>query len=377
MSEEIRVSVDQLTVTFNCQTSTPELDAKNLIDQLHLVDYLGNSEEVNAVNMYDHALGWLNPNIKVMWKTDDPKQRVALHLTATGKRHLEYSWHGNKTWLEEFNKYDKLDGRFSRIDVAIDLIDYGIDLEKLLAQIQRGTVRVLDSLGRTVRGLDNIKYYGEGNKVTGFYIGSPTSDALLRFYDKKIEQKSPSKPFYLIAREVDDWTRIEAEFTGKYANAILGDIVANVYDDDELQHKLIGYIVNHWHLVAYHNLPFWSELEELADGQGDVPRAFTSNENKLIRMIQYFLTGGPAGTLFKIKELFSDEDLDEFLELVKEYLSMPNEYGYYHPPKSIARDINLIRKQNPDLDSIDEYFERAFYQIKAEKKPNRARQDND
>lgn len=377
MSKEIRVSVDQFTVTFACQFDNPELDAENLIDQLRLTDYLGNPEEVNAVNRYDHALGWLNPNLKIMWKADDPKQRVAFLMTATGKRNLEYSWRGDRTWLEEFRKYRELDGRFSRVDVAIDLIDYNIDLEKLLNRIKRGKVKVLDSLGRTVRGLENIKYYGEGNKVTGFYIGSPTSDALLRFYDKKIEQNSISKPFYLIAKEVEDWTRIEAEFTGKYANAILEDIVDSVNNEQELQHKLIGYIVNHWHLAAYHKLLFWSDLEILAEGQGDVPRAFTSNENKLIRMIQYFLTGGPAGILFKIQELFQDDGLDEFFSLVKEYLSMPNEYGYYYPPKSIARDINLIRKQNPELDSIDEYFEQAFYQIKAEKKPNRARQDND
>lgn len=377
MTEDIRVSIDQLTVTFKCQTETPEIDAECLINDLCLKDYLGTPEEVNAVNMYDHALGWFNPNLKIMWKAEDPKQRVAFLMTATGKRQLEYSWHGNRTWLDEFNKYAELGGRFSRVDVAIDLIDYGIDLEKLLYRIQRGKVKVLDSLGRTVRGLDNIRYYGEGNKVTGFYIGRPTSDALLRFYDKKYEQSTPSKPFYLIAKEVEDWTRIEAEFTGKYANAILEDIIVNVNNEQELQHKLIGYIVNHWHLVAYHKLPFWNELEALAEGQGDVPRAFTSNENKLIRMIQYFLTGGPAGILFKIQELFQDDGLDEFLSLVKEYLSIPNEYGYYHPPKSIARDINLIRKQNPELDSIDEYFERAFYQIQAEKKPNRARQDND
>lgn len=377
MLEGIRVSVDQLTVTFKCQTDNQEVDAENLINQLRLTDYLGDPEVANAVNMYDHALGWLNPNLKIMWRADDPKQRVAFLMTATGKRQLEYSWHGCRSWLDEFKKYNELDGRFSRFDVAIDLIDYSIDLEKLLNRIQRGKVKVLDSLGRTVRGLDNIKYYGEGNKVTGFYIGCPTSDALLRFYDKKSEQSNFSKPFHLIAQEVDDWTRIEAEFTGKYANAILEDIVDSVNDEQKLQHKLIGYIVNHWHLTSYHKLQFWVELEILAEGQGDVPRAFTSNENKLIRMIQYFLTGGPAGTLFKIKELFSDEDLDEFLELVKEYLSVPDEYGYYHPPKSIARDINLIRKQNPELDSIDEYFERAFYQMQAEKKPNRARQDND
>ena len=377
MPREIRVSVDQSTVTFKCQTDTPEVDAKELIDGLCLKDYLGDPEEVNAVNMYDHALGWFNPNLKLMWKADDPKQRVAFQMTATGKRQLEYSWHGSKSWLDEFNKYYELDGRFSRFDVAIDLIDYGIDLEKLLNRIKRGKVQVLDSLGRTCRGLENIKYYGEGDKVTGFYIGRPTSDALLRFYDKKYEQSISNKPFHLIAQELEDWTRIEAEFTGKYANAILEDIVVNVNDEQELQHKLIGYIVNHWHLVAYHKLPFWTDLEILAEGQGDVPRAFTSNENKLVRMIQYFLIGGPAGTLFKIKELFSDEDLDEFLELVKEYLSMPGEYGYYHPPKSIARDINIIRKQNPELDFIDEYFEQAFYQIQAEKEPNRARQDND
>lgn len=377
MTEEIRVSIDQFTVTFKCQTEAPELDAEYLINKLCLKDYLGDPEEVNAVNMYDHALGWLNPNLKIMWKSDDPKQRVALLMTATGKRQLEYSWHGNRTWVNEFKKYYELDGRFSRFDVAIDLIDYNIDLERLLSRIQRGKLKVLDSLGRTVRGSDNIKYYGEGAKVTGFYIGRPTSDALLRFYDKKTEQSSPSKPFHLIAQEVDDWTRIEAEFTGKYANAILEDIVVSVNDEQELQHKLIGYIVNHWHLVAYHKLPFWADLEILAEDQGDVPRAFTSNENKLIRMIQYFLTGGPAGILFKIQELFHDDGLDEFLSLVKEYLSMPDEYGYYQPPKSIARDINLIRKQNPDLDSIDEYFERVFYQMQAEKKPNRARQDND
>ena len=361
MTEEIRVSVDQLTATFKCKTDTPERDASNLIDYLCLKDYLGDPEEVNAVNMYDNALGWFNPNLKIMWKSDDPKQRVALQMTATGKRQLEYSWHGCRSWLDEFNKYYELDGRFSRVDVAIDLIDYGIDLEKLLNRIKRGKVQVLDSLGRIYRGLDNIKYYGEGDKVTGFYLGRPTSDALLRFYDKKIEQNKPSKPFYLIAQELEDWTRIEAEFT----------------DEQELQHKLIGYIVNHWHFVAYHKLPFWNKLEALAEGQGDVPRAFSSNENKLVRMIHYFLTGGPAGILFKIQELFPNGGLDEFLSLLESYLSTPNEEGYYQVPKSIVRDIKLIRKQNQELGSIDEYFEQAFYEIQAEKKSNRARQDND
>lgn len=361
MIQEIRVSVDQLTVTFKCKTDDPEADAKDLISNLCLVDYLGDPEEVNAVNLYDHALGWLNPNIKVMWKTDDPRQRVAVQMTATGKRLLEYSWHEANNWLAEFQRYEQLDGRFSRVDIAVDLINYDLSLEKLLNRIQRGKVKVLDALGRSYRGLDNIKYYGEGEKVTGFYIGRPNSDALLRLYDKKTEQSGSGKPFYLIAKDLDNWVRVEAEFTGKYANAILKDIVSNVADEEELQRKLIGYIVNHWHLEAYHKLNFWADMEELGKGQGDVPRAFTSNEDKLVRMIHYFLTGGPAGILYKIQELFSEDELDEFLDLVKEYLSEANEEGYYQIPKSYYRDVKLIKAQNPKLDSIDEYFEQAFY----------------
>lgn len=100
-------------------------------------------------------------------------------------------------------------GRCTRLDVALDVRDSGLNLAYMQNEFEAGNVR---SNARKITPVGRII----GSQGT-LYIGSRTSEAFMRVYDKAHEQ----------GRGDEDWLRIELELKGSKArkahNALLSE----------------------------------------------------------------------------------------------------------------------------------------------------------
>lgn len=103
----------------------------------------------------------------------------------------------------------------SRIDIAFDLFDRKINLNRIYADWKAGTV---STKARTVRPMvsGTRNEHGEIEESTTLYFGSRTSDIMVRMYEKGKEQRTDL-----------DWIRIELEIKGDRAKAVLMDCYAN------------------------------------------------------------------------------------------------------------------------------------------------------
>lgn len=106
-------------------------------------------------------------------------------------------------------------GQASRIDLAFDLFDYGIDLMRIYKDWKGGKVECrARKVTPVVSGvMDDKRAVVEAATV---YFGSRTSDVMVRMYDKGKEQRTDL-----------DWTRVELEIKGDKAKAYLIAMDAN------------------------------------------------------------------------------------------------------------------------------------------------------
>lgn len=51
-----------------------------------------------------------------------------------------------------------------------------------------------------------------------------------------------------------------------------------------------------------------------------------------------------------------------------DYVAKPNQKNHYAIPSNMAQDLELIRTQHPNIDTINYYLKRAVKEIENEKK---------
>lgn len=315
-----------------------------------------------------------------MWNDKRKKQGVLLYFSATGFR----AWQ-NVGELQGFKDIDffalikymvNCKARFTRIDVAIDVIDGSLSITSLHKQIQSHQIQFLDSIGRKLFK-DHQKFFGVNKKITGITCGARSSDNFLRIYDKKIEQNRSNAPYSDLAKSCKSWMRIEGEFKHDSAHAVLNDLKDKKKED--INHKLIGYVVKRWMLADTKGklIPLWNKLTELANGEGTIPPLDPQLTDRLIQELKWFLVGGAAGVFYRVAQLFGKVGKVNFFLYLFEYVKSPDQKGHFSIPSNLDKDLELIRKQHPNLKTVDYYLNRAVKEIEKEKEANQAGQDND
>lgn len=175
--------------------------------------------------------------------------------------------------------------RFTRLDVAINVLDGKLTVNKLHQQLQNKRVLILDSMGRVLSS-EHQKFFGANEKITGITCGARSSDNFLRIYDKKIEQDRVNTPYYNLAQQCKSWVRIEGEFKHDAAHAILQDLAGK--EEAELNQKLIGYVVKRWIIDNSKRkaIPLWKKLTELANGSGTIPPLVPQLTDRLVQELK-------------------------------------------------------------------------------------------
>lgn len=201
----------------------------------------------NSINYGTSEQGGL---VTIMFNPNRLDMGLLIDLTASGKalyeslcrlQDIKVDW---KRIIEVV--YQKFQGHVSRIDVAVDLIDYEYSIDEIYNKLKREKYTFLNARNQIIPA-ERIKYIGANNKVLTIYVGSRNSDAFLRLYDKKQEQLDNKGIYRKTAQRHHDWIRVEGEFKHREAHAI-GAMVSTLTTDN-IYPYLADCILKHWKLV--------------------------------------------------------------------------------------------------------------------------------
>jgi len=138
-----------------------------------------------------------------------PEQKIGIRMT--GQNLGAYrDLGGTEGRLLEF--YSKIGGKASRIDIAFDLLDYGIDPLRIFKDWETGKVK---SNARTVQPFTKATRNADGtiSKASTLYFGSRESELMVRVYEKGKQMQTDL-----------DWVRVELEIKGDKAGAVCEDL---------------------------------------------------------------------------------------------------------------------------------------------------------
>ncbi|WDF05490.1 hypothetical protein [Shouchella hunanensis] len=121
-----------------------------------------------------------------------------------------------------------------------------------------------------------------------------------------------------IAKEVDDWTRVEAEFTGEYAHQ-LTNAIKDCSTDEQLKNVIVSSLIDRYmFFYANSNRPhkitrLMLDLLEKKDFHFESP---SPRNNLLEQSIDHLIKGsGLLTTLWKVQQIWGDntaQDLRRF-----------------------------------------------------------------
>lgn len=185
-------------------SATMPTDKSKVIEQ-----WLSLGEEITNVPTkprfgYTAAKGYESGAV-VMWNSERPEMGYHLILSGAALNHLAGTGQDS---LEVLKYIAKMEGRVSRLDLAIDVFDSGLTPDDL----SKRNRKPVKGKGRTP------KYTLVGDAEDGWtiYIGSRSSEKFLRIYHKGLEQNEKD----------NDWLRIELECKSSFAH-YLGAQLAN------------------------------------------------------------------------------------------------------------------------------------------------------
>jgi len=119
-----------------------------------------------------------------------------------------------------------------------------------------------------------------------------------------------------IAKEVDDWTRVEAQFSGKYAHQ-LTEAIKNCQTDEQLKNIIISSILDRYmFFYVSSNRPhkltrLMLELLDKKDFHFESP---SPRNNSLEQSIDHLIKGsGLFPVLWKISQIWGDETAQSFI----------------------------------------------------------------
>lgn len=164
-----------------------------------------------------------------LFKYYDGREGMGVHVSGMGQacRELE-AWNARFGWSSFFFEILKCHGQFSRLDVAVDAYNNELDINRIASDVRHGFYSGHYKGARIIEGINLESGASQGMTI---YLGSPSSDTMVRIYDKAKEQG------------VDyPWVRVEMEFKRKQAQNIAQLIAHNEDNLHYLEEVLYGLV---------------------------------------------------------------------------------------------------------------------------------------
>lgn len=244
------------------------------------------AESIPATGFYNTAIklhGGKGECGRIDWHTDHPSQKVC--YTFAGKD-LDV-WRGQNRVDDLIRWAFKSGARFTRLDVALDLLDCPeAQVSDLLAAMRDGKAK---TSGKTWSLIEGSK---KGRRGFTLYVGSRQSEKFLRVYDKGAEQG--------VKRS---WIRAELECKGDYAQAIAARLEAEGLDFGRAEIKRFADfpMLEWWQSAVKGGSYIKSDVDRTpgnrVDWQDKVLFGMTidaveENEHFRARLVAYLLAGG-------------------------------------------------------------------------------------
>lgn len=243
-------------------------------------------------------------------------------------------------FLKMVNKNDLFTSRLSRIDIAIDFINENnnINPNTIYNQLSKK-----NQIVKTANGRKNHSYLSaitKNNFTSTFYLGSKGKNinALLRVYDKKLEQMETFGYRYQEAVNCDSWVRFEASYKGTYAHS-LSEKLNTINNANELKNLLVSALIDRYQFYytkSDKQTIFTKKMIDLLIVK-DFKFTCPSPRNNLLEQSQRHILRGSGlfPYLYKVYTIWGNEGLIDCLNFIYD------EFGNYVPNDDV---IAWIRK---------------------------------
>lgn len=141
------------------------------------------------------------------WHPEHPEFRLLVQFSGTQLAALDRQ---NISHGRMIDRALACQGKITRLDIAVDLYDWGVDIEAIRKQFEAGEVDTKAGLGGLYKGIAIDRTAQVGQTL---YIGSSKSNRQMRIYDKAAEQGVPG-----------DWVRVELVARKELAHNIALDM---------------------------------------------------------------------------------------------------------------------------------------------------------
>lgn len=222
--------------------------------------------------------------------------------------------------------------RLSRIDFMADYIDEEINVTKIYQGMIDNSIctciKYITKSGEISYKRNMMQFHGYliGSEVPTIYIGSVQSNSQLRIYNKKREQIEKNGSKLEKAIKSLNWVRFEAVFKKEYAHQ-LSEAILSIQDDVEFSNLIASTMLQRYCFMYFNNgeiiyeTEYSKMLRECINTKVFVLRAPSSRSFELVKSINYIFNGsGILSLLYKILEIWGEDGVSTFVELIKEYL---------------------------------------------------------
>lgn len=362
---QVSGNIDEFSaVIFIRKSKNEKKDAENVrnfidefVRKFQLMLYYGEPKDTGlqgySVTMNYNGLFFIGYHDKLL------SQGIYVRFTSSGlddlAHRLDLTTLGIIKLVDEFvRSFDYVEKwRMSRVDLCLDFIDWHIsdmtgylNVADIYKRYQSDNEIMLSAHGRNkkdeiiYRKYDkNIKTYGDGKNINSMEFGNRTQIAMLRIYDKKVEQlgKPINEARYRgTAKECEEWTRIELQCSQKFAWSVYETLLS--LDDSELIEFIASTIYHKYHFATIKGQNSNNHKWELVDwGLSDfIINDLARNAFEPIRSASvapatfkakydyYFGDKAKSGVLpflWLVKSIYGDMTLDMLFENIKKEIN--------------------------------------------------------
>lgn len=217
-------------------------------------------------------------------------------------------------FLANINTTSRYTYRLSRIDIAIDFINEKVSVNTIYNQLSKKNQVVRTASGR--KNQSNLSGITQNNITSTFYLGTKGKNinALLRVYDKKLEQIETMGVNYEEALKFDNWVRFEAVYKGKYAHT-LSNALENINNDTELKNLLVSALTDRYQFYYAKSeklTTFSKQMLNLLNQKSFMFSSPSPRTNLLEQSQKHIINGsGLFPYLYKVWHIWGDEGLND------------------------------------------------------------------
>lgn len=217
--------------------------------------------------------------------------------------------------------------RLSRIDLTADYIDENIDVTTIYHGLINREIGVYErfegpSPDKPIYKKRNLQIRGFciEDEVPTVYIGSPSSNAQARIYDKRREQLERKSSKFHKALNCKNWVRFELVLRHEYAHQ-MSDYLSRIYTDIAFANLIASVILQKLRFMKMKNgvvdieTDYSQMLVDCINNNSYVLKSSVTKNYDLAKNIEYLYKGsGIMQTLYKIETIWGTNATEELLQ---------------------------------------------------------------